>query len=68
VNTFTPDRVVLDMPRATWERLIWALGLAAGAFSKDDRRLLHRHLALVNELNEGNPEWLPYAIPEEAKL
>jgi hypothetical protein len=65
VSSFTPDRVVLDMPRATWERLIWALGVATGAASRDDRASATRFLALVNELNEGNPQWLPYAVDEE---
>lgn len=43
-------------------------GVAAGSVAREsDQATFYRHLALVNELNEGNPQWMPYEIPPEAK-
>ena len=69
MNVFTPERVTLDMPRATYEYLLIALGYYTGAIHASfGDPAVYRALALANELNEGNPDWTPYAIPEEPPM
>jgi hypothetical protein len=66
MNVFTPERVTLDISRATYERLMVALGFHAGGVQQHfGNPALYRALALANELNEGNPDWTPYKIPED---
>lgn len=59
------DRVVLNMSRDDWDRLLMMMGFAM-------RVMLGRGdnpdgiLALVNRLNQGNPNFTPYEITPEA--
>lgn len=70
MNTFTPDRVVLDMPRERYNRLLILLGYATAAATVAQANgvgVFGRSscLRLLNELNEGNPQYTPYAVDEE---
>jgi hypothetical protein len=45
--------------------LLIALGYATGAAMKDnDRKLGYAILRLTNKLNENNPNYVPYQIPD----
>jgi hypothetical protein len=62
------DKVTLELTRDQFERIILALGWGIGAATRDgDKTLLYRWVKLANEINEGNPRWTPYEIPEEVK-
>jgi hypothetical protein len=67
--------VTITMTRDDWEAVLLRLGMAAAhvAHVRPDvperaaaPGLLSRHLALMNRINAGNPNWTPYAVPEEA--
>jgi hypothetical protein len=45
------------------QRLILALGMAAGVASRDgNTALFHRLIALANTINKDNPDWTPYKV------
>jgi hypothetical protein len=55
--TLTPD---------DWTGLLFGLGAASGTIRKvDGPEAFYRHIALVNRINEGNPNYMAYEIPEE---
>ena len=58
------DTVVLTMSRDDYNLLLLALGMAAGR--ENDRDRFTAALALANRLNDGNPSWKPYKVPETA--
>ena len=58
----SPDgKVVLTMSRIDYEMLLMALGATSGTNIFDMRTILE----LLNRLNEGNPHYTPYQIPEK---
>jgi hypothetical protein len=63
------DQVILTMDRGDYERLLILLGTAAVGFGPVLRWLnvgkLSDVLALLNRLNDGNPEYKPYQIQAE---
>jgi hypothetical protein len=59
------DQVTLKMSRVEYLRLLGLLGVATGTLLRsNDRETAYRALAFANEVNEGNPEWTPFEIPE----
>lgn len=58
------DVVTLRMSVEDYQMLLMALGMEAGARSKDPSRFWP-FMALANRLNVGNDGWTTYAIPEE---
>ena len=64
---YEKDRVVIDMSRDDFDMLLLVLGLAAGG-QFDDRVFFWRVMKLANTINEGNPRYTPYEIPEEYRL
>jgi hypothetical protein len=59
------DDVVLRMSVDDFDNLLITLGTAAGAAMRDADRLRARAIfALVNLINEGNPGFRPYDLPD----
>jgi len=62
------DTITLEMSRDDYEGLLLMLGFAAGAASrKGELHTYWRWIDFVNRLNDGNPRFTPYEIPEEFK-
>ena len=41
-------------------------GVAIGCMmSRDEKKLAYNFLRLMNRINEGKSDWMPYAIPQE---
>lgn len=60
------DKITLTMASDDYAQLLFMLGIAAGAMSKEgNERAFYRSVALMNHLNAGNPDFIPYEIPEE---
>ena len=57
--------VTLEMTRGEYENLLLAMGIAAGSAS--DKKAFWRWIEFANRLNAGNPNFMPYEIPEEFK-
>lgn len=58
-------QVVLTMSREDYERVLMICGIAAGLSMGSGRNLLftaNEIAALVNRLNEGNPNYTPYEV------
>jgi hypothetical protein len=60
-------RVQIDVSVDEWERMLWLTGVAIGGLRREGASigLFWRHMQLMNSINEGNPEFTPYEIPEE---
>lgn len=49
-----------------FDQLLVVCGYAAGAAMNDrDDRLAYSFIQLANRINEGNPKYTPYELPEE---
>ena len=60
-------RVMLEMSQEEWTNLLIMLGMATGmAFNKSNQEG-YRWVKLVNAMNETNPQFRPYEIPEAFK-
>lgn len=59
------DTVTITIPNAVHERLLIALGFAAGAAPPGSREFWG-FIGLANEIQEGDSNWIPYEIPSEA--
>lgn len=57
--------VTITIPNEVHERLLIALGFAAGAAPPGSREFWNL-ICLANEIQEGDPNWIPYEIPSEA--
>jgi hypothetical protein len=53
-------RVLIDISEHEYVCLLFMLGYALGCNSRPD------WWRLVNSINDGNPDYIPYAIPEKA--
>ena len=66
-------RVVIEISSDEFHSLLLCLGYATGAASRRfggdvpsrDRMLADSWFRLANSINEGNPHWTPYGVPEE---
>jgi hypothetical protein len=54
-------QVVLRMSQEDYELLLMTLGAGMGSRIFEPTRML----AFVNRLNEGNPNYTPYQVPEK---
>ena len=59
------DHVYLEMSHEDFADLRLMLGYAAGAAHKESAGMFWRWIAFANRVNEGNPRFTPYEIPEE---
>jgi len=58
--------VGMILRRSDFDTLIYALGLAtAGEEAMCGVEGRYRMLRLANKINEGNPDWTPYEVPNE---
>lgn len=58
--------MTIELTDDEMSQLILMCGYATGAAERNgDRRLALSYLRLANRINENNPQWTPYAIPEE---
>jgi hypothetical protein len=57
------DRIIIDISEDEFDSLLIALGYAIGARSTHEP-LPYGWLRLANSINEGNPNWTPYKLPE----
>jgi hypothetical protein len=64
VNTYTPERVTLELSRDEFSWLRIALSHAA-AYATEKPAVLRQFLEVSNAINRGNPDWTPYEVPEE---
>ena len=60
----TEAGVVITLTDEQYDELLLMLGYATGAMSNDDPNgwPLYRALRFVNEINDGNPNWMPYEV------
>lgn len=58
------DRVTIELTTEQYHTLLLQLGYAMGAASARGEST-DPHLRLVNAINEGNPNWTPYAVEPE---
>jgi hypothetical protein len=58
-------RVVIDISDADYKMLLIALGMAMAVSLGDDERVA-LIVRLANTINEGNPDWTPYALSSPA--
>lgn len=60
------DLVTLEMTREDFQRLMLMGGYAAGAAMRaNDQMMFWKWMRFANELNAGNPTFIPYTIPPE---
>jgi len=57
------DEVILRLSESDYHSLLFMLGAYAGAQPSGSIQFLHA-MAFVNRLNEGNPNFIPYKLPE----
>ena len=58
--------VTLSMSEGEFQALLLVIGYAAGAAqSKGDKAAFWKWIRLANQVNEGNPNFDQYEIPEE---
>lgn len=60
-------RVTIEMSEEEHDRLICMMGYAVGAAMRQDSDLGWGWIRLVNRLNEGNPDFVPYKIPDRGE-
>jgi len=59
-------QVTLTMTREDYDRVLMMLGAATATFSLNGGPINTKQcLALVNRLNEGNPNYTPYKLAEK---
>ena len=57
------NEVELIMSKSDYEYVLLGLGTLAGSFMRDgDKIAFRKALEVANRINEGNPNWNPYAI------
>jgi hypothetical protein len=59
------DHITLELTADEFAGLLLALGYAAGAaHGRGEVKMFYGWLRLVNAINDGNPDFTPYAIPD----
>jgi hypothetical protein len=59
------DKVVITLSHSDYNGLLLALGYAVGAAVKiNERHVAQSFLRLANTINDGNPDWEPYFVPD----
>jgi hypothetical protein len=58
-------QIVLTMTENEWASLLFLLGIASSWCHTHDPERFRTALALVNSLNQGNPDYRPYQISEK---
>jgi hypothetical protein len=59
-------KVLLTLSHGDYSELLTALGYAMGAAIKGNEQAMSREfLRLANTINDGNPDWEPYYVPDE---
>lgn len=58
------DRMHIEVSLDDWDSILVTLGAALGVVFRDPSKF-YIWLAVINRLNEGNPHFIPYEIPEE---
>ena len=65
------DQVILTMSREDYDKVLMLLGLGTGIVRRNSgdspaaSRLLDKCLALMDRLNQGNPNYTPYQLGEK---
>jgi hypothetical protein len=55
----------ITLSRDDYNSLIFALGYAMGAAMKENEtKMANSFIALVNRINEGNPDYIPYKVTQ----
>ena len=57
-------KVILTLDRSDYEMLLLCLGMAAGWAIKE-KKDSSPFVELVNRINEGNPDFIPYQVREK---
>jgi hypothetical protein len=66
--TANGDTVTLEMTQGEYARLLVAIGIATGVTARDgDEKTVWSWVDFANRLNTGNPNFIPYEIPDESK-
>jgi hypothetical protein len=65
--TETSDgKVLLTLSHGDYSELLLALGYALGSAVKiNEKPMAKSFLRLANTINDGNPDWQPYYVPDE---
>jgi hypothetical protein len=58
--------VTITLTDEQFDRLLLVLGFAIGKSGPDSPISASLILGLVNAINEGNPNWTPYEVRDEA--
>jgi hypothetical protein len=62
--------VTIELTEDQFQILLLAVGMAVGAASGQsghDPLLFADFIGLANSINSGNPNWIPYEVPEVPK-
>lgn len=66
VPDFQADTCTFTFSPEGFANLLLALGSVAGEASKHDTNEMWKWIALANKVNEGNPNFTPYEVPDSA--
>ena len=59
-------KVLLTLDHSEYNTLLLALGYALGSAVKiNEKPMAESFLRLANTINDGNPDWQPYYVPDE---
>jgi hypothetical protein len=57
--------MTIELTEDERQGITFALGIAAGAYARDQYKPgIRRVFLLANAINRNNPQWIPYEIPE----
>ncbi len=60
------DDIYLKLTADQYDMVLVALGMAAGLAARENHPKGYRcWLRVADEINEGNPQWQPYNVPED---
>lgn len=68
MNTFTEDKVTLELSRKDFGNMILLLGLGVGVACDMHPGNKKWAIELMNKINEGNPRWIPYSMTKIDEL
>jgi len=58
-------RVLIDISDDEYAQLLMLFGYAMGWKTNIYEHIPREWLILLNSMNEGNPRWTPYEVPEQ---